>query len=152
VPPFLLVAKDEVKGVLGGLDRCEAHARKRGGQIGRLTVGWVAIVERSERAQHVFLPLPTGVVLEVPAEGIDEPETPTGTNSLGQRYPAVSDIQHAYEQSSLSSNGAFAVTVAINFSVRYRVSGGAWQALDPITRSVASAYPVQQLQSILTGR
>jgi hypothetical protein len=74
------------------------------------------------------------------------------TNSLGQRYPSVSEIQHAYEQSSLSSNGAFSVTVSINFSVQYRVNGGAWQALDPITRSFTSAYPVQQLQSILTGR
>lgn len=44
-----------------------------------MTAGCVAIVERSERAQHVFLPLPAGVVLEVPAEGIDEPEAPTGT-------------------------------------------------------------------------
>ncbi len=74
------------------------------------------------------------------------------TDSLGQRYPSVSDIQHAYEQSSVSTNGAFAVTVTINFSVQYRVNGGAWQALDPITRSFTSPYPVQQLQSILTGR
>jgi hypothetical protein len=74
------------------------------------------------------------------------------TNSLGQPYPSISDIQHAYEQSSLSSNGAFEVALTINFAVQYRINGGAWQALDPITRSFASAYPVQQLQSILTGR
>lgn len=74
------------------------------------------------------------------------------TTSLGQPYPQVSDIRHTYEQSSLSAGGAFPVTVEISFSVRYRVDGGPWQPLDPITRSFTAAYPVQQLQSILTGR
>ncbi len=74
------------------------------------------------------------------------------TTSLGQPYPQESDIRHAYEQSSLSVGGSFAVTVEITFSARYRVDGGAWQPLDPITRSFTGAYPVQQLQSILTGQ
>ncbi len=74
------------------------------------------------------------------------------TASLGRPYPEVSDIRHTYEQSSLGAGGAFPVTVEISFSVRYRVDGGAWQPLDPITRSFTEAYPVQQLQSILTGR
>jgi hypothetical protein len=74
------------------------------------------------------------------------------SNSLGQRYPEESDIRHTYEQSSLSVGGAFPVSVEITFSARYRVDGGPWQPLDPITRSFTTAYPVQQLQSILTGR
>lgn len=74
------------------------------------------------------------------------------TNSLGQPYPQVSDIRHTYQQSSLTVGGAFRVAVEITFSVRYRVDGGPWQPLDPITRSFATAYPVQQLQSILTGQ
>jgi hypothetical protein len=74
------------------------------------------------------------------------------TTSLGQPYPQESDIRHKYEQSSLRVGGAFAVTVEITFSARYRVDGGPWQPLDPITRSFTSAYPVQQLQSILTGQ
>jgi len=73
------------------------------------------------------------------------------TTSLGQPYPSVSDIQHTYEQSSLSTGGAFTVTIDVTFSARYRVNGGAWQPLAPISRSFAAAYPVQQLQSILTG-
>ncbi len=72
------------------------------------------------------------------------------TTSLGRSYPQESDIRHTYEQSSLSVGGSFAVTVEITFSARYRVDGGAWQPLDPITRSFTGAYPVQQLQSILT--
>ena len=73
------------------------------------------------------------------------------TVSLGRPYPQASDIGHSSEQSSLSAGGAFPVTVEISFSVRYRIDGGAWQPLDPISRSFTAAYPVQQLQSVLTG-
>ena len=72
------------------------------------------------------------------------------TTSPGEPYPAESDIQHSYEQSSLGAGGAFAVTVEISFSAQYRVNGGAWQSLDAITRSFTGDYPVQQLQSVLT--
>lgn len=72
------------------------------------------------------------------------------TTSPGQPYPAESDIQHSYEQSSLGAGGAFAVTVEISFSAQYRVNSGAWQSLDAITRSFAGDYPVQQLQAVLT--
>jgi hypothetical protein len=77
--------------------------------------------------------------------------TTAETTSLGQRYPAESDIQHTYEQSSLNAGGAYAITVEVTFAVKYRVNGGAWEALDPITRSFSSDYPVQQLQSVLVG-
>ncbi len=73
------------------------------------------------------------------------------TTSPGRPYPAESDVRHAYEQSSLGAGGAFAVTVEISFSARYRVNGGAWQSLDAITRSLTRDYPVQQLQSVLTN-
>jgi hypothetical protein len=71
------------------------------------------------------------------------------TLSLGQPYPAESDVRHTYQQSSLST-GAFTVTVEITFAARYRVNGSAWESLEPITRSFEDTYPVQQLQSVLT--
>lgn len=71
------------------------------------------------------------------------------TLSPGQPYPAESDVRHTYQQSSLST-GVFTVTVEITFAARYRVNGGAWESLEPITRSFEDAYPVQQLQSVLT--
>ena len=40
-------------------------------------------------------------------------------------------------------------SVEVTFAARYRVNGGAWVALDPITRSFSNQYPVQQLQSVL---
>ncbi len=78
--------------------------------------------------------------------------TTAETISLGQRYPAESDIRHVYEQSSLAAGGAYAIAVEVTFAARYRVDGGAWVALDPITRSFSNDYPVQQLQSVLVGR
>jgi hypothetical protein len=74
------------------------------------------------------------------------------TASLGRPYPAESDLQHTYEQSSLSAGGEYAVTLAVTFNVRVRVSSGASFELAPITRSFSSAYPVQQAQSVLAGR
>jgi len=74
------------------------------------------------------------------------------TTSLGQPYPQESDIRHTYEQSSLGVGGSFAVRVEITFAARYRVNGSFWQPLEPITRAFTAAYPVQQLQSVLTGR
>ena len=74
------------------------------------------------------------------------------TTSLGKAYPATSDIRHTYQQSSLAAGGKFTVTVMLEFSARYRVSGGAWQSLEPIARFFTAAYPVQQLQSILTAQ
>lgn len=84
--------------------------------------------------------------------------------SLGQPYPAESEIQHRYEQSSLVAGGAFAVRLEITFSARYRViteeddgAGGSvtavgdWQATEPIVRTFERAYPVQQLQSVLAA-
>ena len=78
--------------------------------------------------------------------------TTAETTSLGQRYPAESDIRHVYEQSSLAAGGAYGITVEVTFTARYRVNGGAWEALEPITRSFRDDYPVQQLQSVLTGQ
>ncbi len=78
--------------------------------------------------------------------------TTAETTSLGQRYPAESDIRHVYEQSSLAAGGAYSITVEVTFAARYRVNGGAWEALEPITRLFSGDYPVQQLQSVLTGQ
>ncbi len=73
------------------------------------------------------------------------------TQSLGQAYPAESDIRHTYEQSSLAASGAYTVRLEITFSARYRVNGGSWAPLASVSRSFARDYPVQQVQSVLTA-
>lgn len=85
------------------------------------------------------------------------------TTSLGQPYPAESDIRHTYEQSSLVA-GQYDVRLAITFGARYRVTTvedageggtvvvvGEWQDLEPVVQTFTRAYPVQQLQSVLTA-
>ena len=73
------------------------------------------------------------------------------TLSLGRPYPVESDLRHTYEQSSLVAGGTFEVRLDITFSARYRVNGGAWLPLAPVVQSYTRAYPVQQLQSVLTS-
>ncbi|RJQ12102.1 MAG: hypothetical protein C4558_02330 [Dehalococcoidia bacterium] len=73
------------------------------------------------------------------------------TTSLGQPYPIESDVQHLYERSSLSTGGTYDLRLEITFSARYRVNGGAWLPLAPVTQTYARDYPVRQLQSVLTS-
>jgi hypothetical protein len=73
------------------------------------------------------------------------------TLSLGRPYPVESDLQHTYEQSSLSTGGSFDVGLDLTFSARYRVNSGPWLPLEPVVQSYTRAYPVQQLQSVLTS-
>ena len=73
------------------------------------------------------------------------------THSAGRAYPARSDIRHTYARSSAGAGGTFTVRLEITWSARYSENGGAWLALDPITRTYALSYPVRQLQSVLTG-
>lgn len=70
----------------------------------------------------------------------------------GRPYPEPSDVAHTYEQSSLRAGGAYAVALAITFRVQVRVNGGAVSDLPPIRRDYAAAYPVQQVQAVLTSR
>ncbi len=85
--------------------------------------------------------------------------TVLSTESLGQPYPAESDIQHRYERSLT----AF-VRLEITFGGQYRVTTieddgeggvevivGAWEPLAPMVRSWTTPYPVRQLQAVLTA-
>lgn len=73
------------------------------------------------------------------------------TLSVGRAYPAESDVRHTYEQSSLRAGGTFTAQLDITFAARFRVNGGAWQPLAPVVQTYSRAYPVQQLQSVLTS-
>jgi len=73
-------------------------------------------------------------------------------HSLGQAYPATSDIQHTYQYSSVRQPGGFPVSMTVTFSADYRVDGGAPQGLPPITRTSQMTYRVQEIQTVLTSR
>jgi hypothetical protein len=74
------------------------------------------------------------------------------TASLGQSYPATSDIQHSYEYSSLRHPEGFPVTMTAHFAAEYTVNGGAPQGLPGMQRTYALSYRVRELQGILVGR
>jgi hypothetical protein len=74
------------------------------------------------------------------------------TQSLGQPYPAESDIQHTYQYSSLHYPDGFLVQLTIQFAASYSVNGGPAEPLSSMERAYTASYRVQELQSILTNR
>lgn len=72
------------------------------------------------------------------------------TQSLGQAYPAQSDIQHTYAFSSFQSPGGFPVSLTVVYNASYQVNGGPPQGLPPIAHTYTAAYPVQEAQTVLT--
>lgn len=74
------------------------------------------------------------------------------SRSLGQPYPAESDIRNAYAWSSRTEPGGyFHLALIIEWHVEYRVNGGAPTPLSPAQRRYEAIYPVQELQPIVTG-
>src|SRR5581483_1709088 len=71
------------------------------------------------------------------------------TSSLGEPYPAQSDIQHTYEFSSYRFADGFPVDLTVHFAAQYQVNGGAFQPLPTVLHTYASTYPVQEAQAIL---
>jgi hypothetical protein len=70
--------------------------------------------------------------------------------SLGQAYPAESDVRNAYHWSSRSEpGGVFHPTLTIEWGVEYRVNGGLPQPLPPVRRRYEAIHAVQQLQPVV---
>jgi hypothetical protein len=77
--------------------------------------------------------------------------TTFASQTLGQRYPEVSEIQHTYEHSSLRTSGGFPVRLTVAFAAEYRVDGGPPQGLPSTQRTYEARYRVQEVQTVLTG-
>lgn len=73
------------------------------------------------------------------------------THSLGQAYPAPSDIAHTYQFSSLRTPGGFPIKLTVDFAAQYQINGGAVQGLPPISHDYTATYPVQEAQALLTS-
>ena len=74
------------------------------------------------------------------------------SKSLGQPYPAESDVRNPYGWSSRTEpGGAFHPGLTIEWNVEYRVNSGAPQQLPPVARPYPAIYPVQELQPIITN-
>lgn len=71
-------------------------------------------------------------------------------NSLGKSYPEKSEIRHTYQRSSAEFGAGFPIDVQFSFEVRYRIAGGSWVRLEPISRSARLDYPVRESQAVIT--
>jgi hypothetical protein len=86
------------------------------------------------------------VDLEVRLVGVDWGfgDGPPVHAGLGAAYPKRSSVTHTFE-----AKGARNVTAAFRFVARYRVDGGEWIDLGPVPRTVARAYDVVEIRSLL---
>lgn len=66
---------------------------------------------------------------------------------LGRAYPEESSVQHAHQRS-----GTYTVTAALELLPEYRVDGGPWLALPPLTATATATHPVEQRQAVVTRR
>jgi len=66
---------------------------------------------------------------------------------LGDAWPARSSVAHDYQVRS-PAGSPHAVVVDLELAAEFRVDGGAWQALDPITRTSTLPYEVQEIQAV----
>lgn len=73
------------------------------------------------------------------------------TQSLGQGYPAQSDIQHTYQYSSLKTQSGFPIQLSVVFAAQYQVNSGAPRAVPSISHTYSATYPVQEAQALLTS-
>lgn len=72
------------------------------------------------------------------------------SHSLGETYPERSAIRHIYQRSSVGNPSGFPIVVEFSFEVRYRLAGGAWIDLPPISRTAGLDYPVRESQAVIT--
>jgi hypothetical protein len=67
------------------------------------------------------------------------------SNDLGRPYPARSTITHTYQ----AATPKVTVACAFDFAVRYRVGGGPWTPLPPLTRIATASFEVAESQTII---
>lgn len=66
---------------------------------------------------------------------------------LGRAYPEESTVQHAHQRA-----GTYTVTASIQLVPEYRVDGGPWLTLPPLTAVASTDHPVEERQAVITER
>jgi len=69
------------------------------------------------------------------------------TPGLGEAPPARSGVTHVFE--ARHDGTGYEIRAVIRLGVRWRLNGGPWQAVDPVTRLAARAYPVREVRAAL---
>lgn len=68
---------------------------------------------------------------------------------LGRATPQRSTVTHMFERAS--GTAPFTVVLDFEYTVRYRIDGGPWLTLPPVTRSATLTYPVTEVRSQLVA-
>lgn len=66
---------------------------------------------------------------------------------LGRAYPEESTVQHAHQRA-----GTYTVEAGIELVPEYRVDGGPWLTLPPLTAVASIDHPVEERQAVVTER
>ncbi|MGE3619816.1 MAG: hypothetical protein AB7L84_05065 [Acidimicrobiia bacterium] len=64
---------------------------------------------------------------------------------LGRAYPLESTVRHAYR-----FHGSYVVTAEVQVAAQYRVDGGPWLDLGPLSLTATGAHEVEQRQAVIT--
>lgn len=73
--------------------------------------------------------------------------TPPATAGLGEPWPARSSVHHTYGTTT-PQGSPHTITATLTLSAGYRVDGGPWRALAPITRTATTALGVDEVQAV----
>lgn len=66
---------------------------------------------------------------------------------LGRAYPDESTVQHAHQHA-----GTYTVEATLELVPEYRVDGGPWMTLPPLTAVASVDHPVEERQAVITDR
>lgn len=66
---------------------------------------------------------------------------------LGRAYPKESTVRHVYQ-----SDGSYRIAATIELVPEYRVDGGGWLELPPLSTSASTTHDVEQRQAVITNR
>jgi hypothetical protein len=73
--------------------------------------------------------------------------TPPVLAGLGEPWPARSSVHHTYGTTTPHGHPRI-VAATLSFFTEYRVDGGPWRALAPITRTATAALEVDEVQAV----
>jgi hypothetical protein len=73
--------------------------------------------------------------------------TPTLVAGLGEPWPARSSVHHTYATSTPRPHPR-TISATLGLSAEYRVDGGPWRALAPITRTATTSLGVDEVQAV----
>lgn len=69
----------------------------------------------------------------------------TSTGDLGRAYPDESTVQHAHQDA-----GRFTITAVIELVPEFRVDGGPWFTLPPLSATATATHQVEERQPVIT--